>query len=104
MLIGVSCYIKGIKGKIDFIFVVVELIDFLVIVQVLVGEEIKSGLYKIQGIGVGFILVNFDFKLVDKVIGIINEEVIFIVCCLMEEEGIFVGIFFGVVVVVVLKL
>lgn len=32
MLIGVSCYIKGIKGKIDFIFVVVELIDFLVIV------------------------------------------------------------------------
>lgn len=104
MLIGVSCYIKNIKGKKDLIIVVVELIDFLVIVQVLVGEEFKLGLYKIQGIGVGFISGNLDLKLVDKVIGIINEEVIFMVCCLMEEEGILVGIFFGVVVVVVLKL
>ncbi|PWS15248.1 cysteine synthase A, partial [Klebsiella pneumoniae] len=75
-----------------------------VIAQALAGEEIKPGPHKIQGIGAGFIQANLDLKLVDKVIGITNEEAISTARRLMEEEGILSGISSGAAVAAALKL
>ncbi|STH36816.1 cysteine synthase A [Escherichia coli] len=103
-LTGVSRYIKGTKGKTDLISVAVEPTDSPVIAQALAGEEIKPGPHKIQGIGAGFIPANLDLKLVDKVIGITNEEAISTARRLMEEEGILAGISSGAAVAGALKL
>ncbi|HBY5067606.1 TPA: cysteine synthase A, partial [Klebsiella pneumoniae] len=103
-LTGVSRYIKGTKGKTDLISVAVEPTDSPVISQALAGEEIKPGPHKIQGIGAGFIPANLDLKLVDKVIGITNEEAISTARRLMEEEGILAGISSGAAVAAALKL
>ena len=78
--------------------------DSPVIAQALAGEEIKPGPHKIQGIGAGFIPANLDLKLVDKVIGITNEEAISTARRLMEEEGILAGISSGAAVAAALKL
>ena len=101
---GGSRYIKGTKGKTDLISVAVEPTDSPVIAQALAGEEIKPGPHKIQGIGAGFIPANLDLKLVDKVIGITNEEAISTARRLMEEEGILAGISSGAAVAAALKL
>ena len=103
-LTGVSRYIKGTKGKTDLISVAVEPTDSPVIAQALAGEEIKPGPHNIQGIGAGFIPANLDLKLVDKVIGITNEEAISTARRLMEEEGILAGISSGAAVAAALKL
>ena len=63
-----------------------------------------AGAHKIQGIGAGFIPANLDLKLVDKVIGITNEEAISTARRLMEEEGILAGISSGAAVAAALKL
>ncbi|MEX7645546.1 cysteine synthase A, partial [Klebsiella pneumoniae] len=103
-LTGVSRYIKHTKGKKDLITVAVEPTDSPVIAQALAGEELKPGPHKIQGIGAGFIPGNLDLKLVDKVIGITNEEAISTARRLMEEEGILAGISSGAAVAAALKL
>ena len=103
-LTGVSRYIKNTKGKKDLITVAVEPTDSPVISQALAGEELKPGPHKIQGIGAGFIPGNLDLKLVDKVIGITNEEAISTARRLMEEEGILAGISSGAAVAAALKL
>ncbi|MBN0810401.1 pyridoxal-phosphate dependent enzyme, partial [Pseudomonas aeruginosa] len=92
------------KGKKDLITVAVEPTDSPVIAQALAGEELKPGPHKIQGIGAGFIPGNLDLKLVDKVIGITNEEAISTARRLMEEEGILAGISSGAAVAAALKL
>lgn len=103
-LTGVTRYIKGTKGKTDLITVAVEPTDSPVIAQALAGEEIKPGPHKIQGIGAGFIPGNLDLKLIDKVVGITNEEAISTARRLMEEEGILAGISSGAAVAAALKL
>lgn len=103
-LTGVTRYIKGTKGKTDLITVAVEPTDSPVIAQALAGEEIKPGPHKIQGIGAGFIPGNLDLKLIDKVVGITNEEAISTARRLMEEEGILAGISSGSAVAAALKL
>ncbi|MDU5909372.1 MAG: cysteine synthase A [Escherichia coli] len=82
-LTGVSRYIKGTKGKTDLISVAVEPTDSPVIAQA---------------------PANLDLKLVDKVIGITNEEAISTARRLMEEEGILAGISSGAAVAAALKL
>ncbi len=75
------------------------------IARALAGEELKPGPHKIQGIGAGFIhSATSDLKLVDKVIGITNEEAISTARRLMEEEGIPAGISSGAAVAAALKL
>ncbi|WP_348235692.1 pyridoxal-phosphate dependent enzyme, partial [Salmonella enterica] len=59
---------------------------------------------KIQGIGPGFIPANLDLKLIDKVLGITNEEAISTPRRLMEEEGSLAGISSGAAVAAALKL
>ena len=103
-LTGVTRYIKGTKGKTDLITVAVEPTDSPVIAQALAGEELKPGPHKIQGIGAGFIPGNLDLKLIDKVVGITNEEAISTARRLMEEEGILAGISSGAAVAAALKL
>lgn len=103
-LTGVTRYIKGTKGKTDLITVAVEPTDSPVIAQALAGEEIKPGPHKIQGIGAGFIPGNLDLKLIDRVVGITNEEAISTARRLMEEEGILAGISSGAAVAAALKL
>lgn len=103
-LTGVTRYIKGTTGKTDLITVAVEPTDSPVIAQALAGEEIKPGPHKIQGIGAGFIPGNLDLKLIDKVVGITNEEAISTARRLMEEEGILAGISSGAAVAAALKL
>ncbi|GAB7194792.1 cysteine synthase A [Dickeya oryzae] len=102
-LTGVSRYIKQTKGK-AIISVAVEPTDSPVITQALVGEEIKPGPHKIQGIGAGFIPANLDLKLVDRVERITNEEAITTARRLMEEEGILAGISSGAAVAAALNL
>ncbi|HBI11160.1 MAG TPA: cysteine synthase A [Franconibacter pulveris] len=103
-LTGVTRYIKNTKGKTDLITVAVEPTDSPVIAQALAGQELKPGPHKIQGIGAGFIPGNLDLKLIDKVIGITNEEAISTARRLMEEEGILAGISSGAAVAAALKL
>ncbi|TGC87894.1 cysteine synthase A, partial [Salmonella enterica subsp. enterica serovar Wilhelmsburg] len=101
---GATRYLNGTKGKTDLITVAVEPTDSPVIAQALAGEEIKPGPHKIQGIGAGFIPGNLDLKLIDKVVGITNEEAISTARRLMEEEGILAGISSGAAVAAALKL
>lgn len=63
------------------------------IARALAGKN-SPGPHKIQGIGAGFIHGSTDLKLVDKVIGITNEEAISTARRLMEEEGILGGYLF----------
>ena len=102
-LTGVSRYIKNTKGKKDLITVAVEPTDSPVISQALAGEERQAGRTN-SGIGAGFIPGNLDLKLVDKVIGITNDEAISTARRLMEEEGILAGISSGAAVAAALKL
>ena len=100
----VDVFISGVGTGGTLITVAVEPTDSPVIAQALAGEELKPGPHKIQGIGAGFIPGNLDLKLVDKVIGITNEEAISTARRLMEEEGILAGISSGAAVAAALKL
>jgi cysteine synthase A len=102
-LTGVSRYLKKTQGK-AVISVAVEPSDSPVIKQALAGEEIKPGPHKIQGIGAGFIPENLDLSLIDRVVGITNDEAFSTARRLMEEEGILAGISSGAAVAAALKL
>ncbi len=75
------------------------------IAQALAGEELKPGPHKNSGYRRRLHSRQpWIWKLVDKVIGITNEEAISTARRLMEEEGILAGISSGAAVAAALKL
>jgi cysteine synthase A len=99
---GTGRFLKSKKSSIQL--VAVEPSDSPVITQALAGDEIKPGPHKIQGIGAGFIPVNLDLDLLDRVERITNEEAFSMARRLMEEEGILAGISSGAAVTAAVKL
>ncbi|VFP78799.1 Cysteine synthase A [Candidatus Erwinia haradaeae] len=101
---GVSRYLKLTKGIKNLMSVAVEPADSSVISQVLLGKKIQPGPHKIQGIGAGFIPMNLDINLIDRVISVTNDEAINGARILMLKEGILSGISSGAAIVAALKL
>jgi len=91
---GVTRYLKEKCGR-PIVSVAVEPFDSSVISQTLAGEPVEPAPHKIQGIGAGFVPVNLDLELVDRVERVSNEEAINMGRRLATEEGIFAGISCG---------
>jgi cysteine synthase A len=100
---GVSRYIKGTLGK-PLVSVAVEPTNSPVISQTLAGEPLRPGPHKIQGIGAGFVPVNLDLDLVDRVETVSDDEAVAMARRLMKEEGILAGISCGAATVAALRL
>jgi cysteine synthase A len=100
---GVSRYIKGTLGK-PLVSVAVEPTNSPVISQAKAGHELKPGPHKIQGIGAGFVPVNLDLDLVDRVETVSDEEAVAMARRLMKEEGILAGISCGAAATAALRL
>ncbi|MBM4307961.1 MAG: cysteine synthase A [Deltaproteobacteria bacterium] len=100
---GVSRYIKSEKKK-KIISVAVEPAESPVITQRLVGQDLKPGPHKIQGIGAGFIPDTLDLSMVDRVERVTSEEAIEHARRLSREEGILSGVSCGAAIAVALRL
>jgi len=84
---GISQFIKSVKS--DLYTVAVEPVES----PVLSGG--KPGPHKIQGIGAGFVPVNYDASVVDEVFQVSGDESIETSRLLATTEGVFVGISSG---------
>lgn len=91
---GVTRYIKKTKGK-NIISVAVEPAASPVLTQKRLGQELKPGPHKIQGIGAGFVPEILDLSLVDEIEQVSNEEAVVYAQRLAREEGILAGISCG---------
>ncbi len=91
---GVTRYLKEKCGR-AIVSVAVEPADSSVISQTIAGQPVQPAPHKIQGIGAGFVPVNLDLALVDRVERVSNEEAIDMGRRLATEEGIFAGISCG---------
>lgn len=100
---GVSRYIKNTQGK-QILSVAVEPVSSPVISQAMVGEELKPGPHKIQGIGAGFIPKNLDLSIIDQVECVDDDESKAMALRLMREEGILCGISCGAAMVAAVRL
>ena len=100
---GVSRYIKSTLGH-PLVSVAVEPTNSPVISQARLGQEIKPGPHKIQGIGAGFVPANLDLDLVDRVETVSDEEAVAMARRLMREEGILAGISCGAATTAALRL
>jgi cysteine synthase len=99
---GISRYIKHAKGK-AIVSIAVEPTASPVITQTRNGEALQPGPHKIQGIGAGFIPVNLDLSIVDRVDLVTNEESMEMARRLASEEGILSGISCGAAVAAAVK-
>ena len=99
---GVSRYIKHEK-KHHLVSIAVEPVSSPVISQTMHHEEVKPGPHKIQGIGAGFVPMNLDLSIVDRVMQVTNEESIDMARRLAREEGILCGISCGAAAAVAVK-
>ena len=100
---GISRYVKQ-KREYPMVSVAVEPAASPVLSQMLKGEPLKPGPHKIQGIGAGFIPDVLDFKLLDRVEKVTDEEAIEFTRRLAKEEGILAGISSGAAVAVAVRL
>ncbi|HOW75917.1 MAG TPA: cysteine synthase A [Candidatus Competibacteraceae bacterium] len=100
---GVSRYIKQTQGK-PILSVAVEPVASPVLTQQRVGEPLKPGPHKIQGIGAGFVPEVLDLSLVDEIEQVSNEEAIHYAHRLAREEGILAGISCGAAAAVAIRI
>ncbi|MGD0090842.1 MAG: cysteine synthase A [Planctomycetota bacterium] len=91
---GICRYLKGEKKK-AITAVAVEPANSPVLTQTRLGQPLKPGLHKIQGIGAGFKPAVLDLSLVDEIATVTNEESIEMAKRLHKEEGITCGISSG---------
>ncbi|WP_298231177.1 cysteine synthase A [uncultured Azohydromonas sp.] len=91
---GVSRHIKRTQGK-PIVSVAVEPSASPVLTQRHLGEELKPGPHKIQGIGAGFVPEVLELELVDAIEQVSNEEAVHYARRLASEEGILSGISSG---------
>jgi len=99
---GVTRYIKQTQGK-AIISIAVEPSASPVLTQTRMGEPLKPGPHKIQGIGAGFVPGVLDLELVDDIELVSNEEAIDFARRLAREEGILAGISCGAAVAVAVR-
>jgi cysteine synthase A len=100
---GVSRYLKHTRHHPVF-SVAVEPSASPVLSQARVGEPIKPGPHKIQGIGAGFVPDVLDLSLVDAVETVSNEDAVLFARRLAREEGILSGISSGAATAVAVRL
>ena len=100
---GVTRYLKHTRHQPVF-SVAVEPSASPVLSQTRVGEPIKPGPHKIQGIGAGFVPEVLDLSLVDAVETVTNEEAVDYARRLAKEEGILSGISCGAATAVAVRL
>lgn len=100
---GVSRFIKKTKGK-AIKSVAVEPALSPVLTQTRMGQELKPGPHKIQGLGAGFVPKVLDLSMVDDIEQVTNEESISFALRLAKEEGILSGISCGAAVAVAVRL
>ncbi len=91
---GVTRYIKRTRGK-PIVSVAVEPSASPVLTQRRLGEALKPGPHKIQGIGAGFVPEVLELALVDAIEQVSNEEAVHYARRLASEEGILSGISSG---------
>jgi len=100
---GVSRFLKHTKQK-PIVSVAVEPAKSPVISQTLAGQPLKPSPHKIQGIGAGFVPVNLDLGVVDRVEQVADEEAVEMARRLAREEGILAGISCGAAAAVAVRL
>lgn len=100
---GVSRFIKNAKGK-KILSVAVEPKESPVITQKRLGQELKPGPHKIQGIGAGFIPDTLDLSIVDRVEQVDSAEAVAFARRLATEEGLLSGISCGAAAAVACRL
>jgi cysteine synthase A len=100
---GISRYLKKTRGR-ALTSVAVEPAASPVLTQKRLGQELKPGSHKIQGIGAGFIPDVLDLSLLDRVEQVTNEEAFDMARRLAKEEGILCGISSGAAALVALRL
>jgi cysteine synthase A len=100
---GTTRYFKKTQGK-AILSVAVEPIASPVLTQTRMGQEVKPGPHKIQGIGAGFVPGVLDLSLIDQIEQVSNEEAIEFARRLAREEGILCGISCGAAAAVAVRL
>jgi cysteine synthase len=98
---GVSRYLKSQRK--DIVSVAVEPSASPVLTQTRLGEAVKPGPHKIQGIGAGFVPQVLDLALVDAIEQVSNDEAVDTARRLIREEGILCGISCGAAAAVALR-
>jgi len=94
---GVSEVIK--KRKPSFKAVAVEPVNSPVITQRKLGQELKPGKHKLQGLGAGFIPDILNLDIIDEVVQVKDDESFEMSRRLAREEGMLCGISCGAAVV-----
>jgi cysteine synthase A len=100
---GVSRYIKNVRRK-PIVTIAVEPANSPVIAQTIAKQPLKPSPHKIQGIGAGFVPVNLDLSMVDRVESVTDEEAIEAARQLALQEGILSGISCGAALAATLRI